>query len=172
MKKLLLIFSITAFVAVLLVIIDYMEKEPVIKMSVAMEGSQFKNAQFIQKKNAQVKMSVASEEAFISDDGKFIELKSLTMFFPEKNFTVKAKRGFYYTESGDFILSEEITGSSEDFKIYATEAYWDAKNNTLYSEKPLKIEGNKFYIEGNTGKANAELIELKKGVMAIVYPKS
>lgn len=171
MRKFLLIF-ITAFIAVVLVIIDYMEKEPIIKTHVSMEGSAFKNAQFVQKKNAQLKMSIISEEAFISDDGKFIELKSLTMFFPEKNFTVKAKKGFYYTESGNFILSEEIAGFSKDFKIYATEAYWDAKDNTLYSEKPLKIEGSRFYIEGNTGKANAELIELKKGVMAIVYPES
>uniref|UniRef100_A0A7C4AJ50 LPS export ABC transporter periplasmic protein LptC n=1 Tax=Thermodesulfovibrio aggregans TaxID=86166 RepID=A0A7C4AJ50_9BACT len=172
MKRSVLIFAILVLGGILLMIIDYIEKETPIKMRVSVEGSVFKNAQFIQKKNNQLKLSVTSEEAFISDDGKLIELKSLKMFFPEKEFTVKAKKGFYYTESGDFILSEEITGFSKDCTVYGTEAYWNAKDNTLYSEKPLKIEGKRFYIEGNTGRANAELIELKKGVMAVVYPKS
>ncbi|MGC8938838.1 MAG: hypothetical protein ACP5KH_07650, partial [Thermodesulfovibrio sp.] len=62
-------------------------------------------------------------------------------------------------------------GFSKDYKIYGTEAYWSAKDKTLYSDNPLKIEGNRFIIEGNSGKASENLIELKKGVKAIVYSK-
>lgn len=168
MKKIILIF---AAVTALVLIFEYMDKESPLKVKVSMEGSFFKDAEFIQKKDGQLKLKLSSKEAFMSDDGKLMSLKDLTMFFPEKEFTVKAQKGFYYPDSGDLFLSDGIEGFSKDYKVYGTEAYWSAKDRTLYSDKPLKIEGSRFLIEGNSGKAQADLIELKKGVKAIVYAK-
>lgn len=172
MKKFVLIFIALVFMVVLFAILGYMDKESQIKVRVSMEGSFFKDAEFIQKKDGQVKLQLSSREAFMSDDGKLMEMKYLTMFFPEKEFTVKSQKGFYYTESGDLLLTEGIEGFSKDYKVYGTEAYWNAKDKTLYSEKPLKIVSNRFSIEGSSGKASADLIELKKGVVAIVYSKN
>ncbi|WP_353683610.1 LPS export ABC transporter periplasmic protein LptC [Thermodesulfovibrio sp. 3907-1M] len=171
MKKLVLVFAGIIIVVILLVVLDYLDKEHPVKVKVSMEGSFFKDAQFIQKKDGQLKLQLFSKEALMSDDGKLMDLRELTMFFPEKNLTVKARKGFYWIESGDLILSEWIEGFSKEYKIYGTEAYWSAKDKTLYSDNPLKIEGNRFIIEGNSGKASENLIELKKGVTAIVYSK-
>ncbi|GAB5047112.1 LPS export ABC transporter periplasmic protein LptC [Thermodesulfovibrio sp. TK110] len=171
MKKLVLVFAGIIIVIILLVVLNYLERESSVKVKVSMEGSFFRDAQFIQKKDGQLKLQLFSKEALMSDDGKLMDLRELTMFFPEKNFTVKAKKGFYWTESGDLILSEGIEGISKDYKIYGTEAYYSAKDKTLYSDNPLKIEGSRFLIEGNSGKASENLIELKKGVTAIVYSK-
>lgn len=171
MKKIILIFVAIVAIVILVVTLDYMDKESQIKIKVSMEGSFFKDAQFIQKKDGQVKMQLSSKEAFMSDDGKLMEMRYLTMFFPEKDFTVKSQKGIYYPESGDLILSENIEGLSKDYKVYGTEAYWNAKDKTLYSDKPLKIVSSRFSIEGSSGKASADLIELKKGVVAIVYSK-
>lgn len=171
MKKLLLVVASLIVVITLVSVLDYLDRESPVKVKVSMEGSFFKDAQFIQKKDGQLKLQLFSQQAFMSDDGKLMELQGLTMFFPEKNFTVKARKGFYWTESGDLILSEGIEGISKDYKIYGSEAYWIAKDKTLYSDNPLKIEGSRFIIEGNSGKASENLIELKKGVKAIVYSK-
>lgn len=171
MKKIILIFAVIVVIAILLITLDYMDKESQIKVRVSMEGAFFKDAEFVQKKDGQMKLQLFSREAFMSDDGKFMDMKYLTMFFPEKEFTVKSQRGFYYPESGDLILTEGIEGLSKDYKVYGTEAYWSAKDKTLYSEKPLKVVSSKFSIEGSSGKASADLIELKKGVVAIVYSK-
>ncbi|MEN2986459.1 MAG: hypothetical protein ABDH16_07385, partial [Thermodesulfovibrionaceae bacterium] len=64
-----------------------------------------------------------------------------------------------------------IEAQGKNFKVYAEEAYWNPQDKTIYSEKPLKIETKKFTIEGNSGKANANLIELNKGVKAVVHIK-
>ena len=169
MKKIVLILAGLISVGILLLVIDYMDKESPIKVKISMEGSVFQGAEFIQKKDGQLKLKLASDEAFMSDDGKFMDLKNLTMFFPEKEFTVKAQRGFYYPETGNLTLSGGIEGFSKNYTVYGTEAYWSPKEGTLYSEKPLKIETKKFSINGNSGKANADLVELNKGVVAIVY---
>ncbi len=171
MRKWLLIFCASAVCIVLIVLVGLMNKEESPKIKISMEGSIFKEIQFIQKKNSYVKFELFSQEAMISDDGKVITLSNLTMIFPEKEFTVKAKNGFYYSESGDILLKDEIEGISKNYKVYGTEAYWDAKSRTLHSEKPLKLVGNKITIEGNEGAASADLIELKKGVKAIVHSK-
>jgi len=171
MKKLISIFSGIFIVGILLVVLDYLDKESSVKVKVSMEGSFFKDAKFIQKKDGQVKLQLFSKQAFMSDDGKLMDLRELTMSFPERDLTVKANKGFYWIESGDLILSEGIEGFSKDYKVHGTEAYWSAKDKTLYSDNPLKIEGSRFFIEGNSGKASENLIELKKGVRAIVYSK-
>ena len=171
MKKWLLIFCLAAVGIILNVLVNFINKEESPKIKISMEGSIFKEIQFIQKKNENIKFELFSQEAMMSDDGKVINLRNLMMFFPEKEFTVKAKSGFYYLESGDILLRDEIEGVSKNYKIYGTEAYWDAKNRTLHSEKPLKLVGNKLTIEGNEGTASADLIELKRGVRAIVYSK-
>lgn len=172
MKKIISIFISLIFVGLLFISLSYMDKESQTKVMMSMEGSFFKEAEFIQKRDGQVKLHLSSKEVFMSDDGKLIEMKYITIFFPEKEFTVKSKKGFYYTESGNLILTEGIEGFSKDYKVYGTEAYWNAKDKTLYSEKPLKIVSNKFSIEGSSGKASADLIELRKGVVAVVYSKN
>lgn len=154
---------------VIVLAIEYLHKESQVKLKVSMESFFFKEAEFIQRKDGQLKMKVSSEEVFISEDGKSMSLHQLTMFFPEKDFTIKAKKGVYCPDLGDLFLSEGIEGFSKDFRIYGVEAYWSGKHKTLYSEKPLKIEGGRFSIEGGSGKATADLIELKKGVKAVVY---
>lgn len=169
-KFLLIIFGILT-ILFLAITIDYMERESPIKAKTLMEGSFFKDTEFIQKKDGVLKIQVSSTEAFMSDDGKLIEMRYLTIFFPERDFTVKSQKGIYYLDSGDLILTEAVEGIAKDYKVYGSEAYWSAKDKTLYSEKPLKIVGSSFSIEGNSGKANANLIELKKGVVAIVYSK-
>ncbi|MCS7164551.1 MAG: LPS export ABC transporter periplasmic protein LptC [Thermodesulfovibrio sp.] len=169
-KFLLIIFGILT-ILFLAITIDYMERESPIKAKTLMEGSFFKDTEFIQKKDGVLKIQVSSTETFMSDDGKLIEMRYLTIFFPERDFTVKSRKGIYYLDSGDLILTEAVEGIAKDYKVYGSEAYWSAKDKTLYSEKPLKIVGSSFSIEGNSGKANANLIELKKGVVAIVYSK-
>lgn len=171
MKKIILAFVSIAVIGLILLLLDFAEKDSPLKMKLSMEGSVFKDVEFIQRKQGQLTVKLTAKESIMSDDGKKMELAYITMFFPEKNFTVKAKKGFYYTESGDLILTDGIEGVSKDYKVSGTEASWNAKDRTLYSEKPLRIEGEKFVIEGNSGKATSDLIELKKGVKAIVYSK-
>ncbi|MCS7215699.1 MAG: LPS export ABC transporter periplasmic protein LptC [Thermodesulfovibrio sp.] len=171
MKKLILISFAFFIIVALLVSLDYFEKESQVTVKVSMEGSFFRDTEFIQKREGQLKLKLSSKEAFMSDDGKLMDMRYLTILFPEKEFTVKSKRGLYYPESGDLFLTDGIEGFLKDYKVYGSEAYWSAKDKTLYSEKPLKIVSNRFSIEGNSGKANADLIELKKGVVAIVYSK-
>lgn len=171
MRKFLLILSILSIGIILIIIFNYLEKDESVKLKISMESSVFKEVNFIQKKETQQKFKFYAQEAFMSEDGKILDLNNLTMIFPEKEFEVIAKKGVYYTETGDVYLSKEIEGVSKDYKIYGSEAFWNGKERFLYSEKPIKIVGNKFSIEGNAGIATADFIELKKGVTAIVYFK-
>jgi hypothetical protein len=134
-----------------------------------MEGSTFRDIQFIQKREGQIKLNINSNEAFLCEEGKIIELKELTIVLPDRNFKVLAQKGLYHLETGDFSLMENIEGFAKNFKILATEANWDSKSKVLSSEKPIIIEGKKITIHGNSGKANESFIELKQGVKAIVY---
>lgn len=151
------------------VILSHMEQETPVKFKIGIEGSTFKDLRFIQKREGQIKLNLYSKEAFLYDEGKLMELKELTIFIPERDFKVFAQKGFYNLETGNFSLREMIEGITKDLKILAIEADWDSKSKVLYSEKPIKIEGKKFKIEGGSGKADESLIELKKGVRAIVY---
>ncbi|MCX7988989.1 MAG: LPS export ABC transporter periplasmic protein LptC [Thermodesulfovibrio sp.] len=167
MKK--TIFFLILVVILFFIIFSYMEQDSPIKVKVGIEGSTFHDVQFLQKREGQIKLNLSSKEAFLYDEGKLMELKDLTIFLPERDFKVFAQRGFYYMETGDFTLIEMVEGITKNLKILAKEANWDAKNKLLYTEKPIKIEGKSFTIEGNSGNANENLIELKKGVRAIVY---
>jgi len=169
--KFILIIVISLFSAVVILLISNMEKESSIKVKISTEGSIFKDAQYIQKKDNQVKLLLNAKETIMSEDGKIMKLKEVSIFFPEKNFTVNAIKGYYYPDKGDFTLIENVEGISKDFKVIATEVFYSGKDKTLYSEKPLQIRGKNFIIDGNSGKATSNLIELKKGVNAIVYPK-
>lgn len=171
MKKFFFVLAIVVFGIVITLIINDIDKDSHVKVKMSMEGSVFKNVSFIQKKEGQLKLKISSQEAFMDEEGKLIELNYPVMFFPEKEVSVKAYKGYYYPESGDLFLKDNIEGSSKDYKIFGTEIYWNSKDKTLYSEKPLRIEGKKFTIEGNAGRATSDLIELKKGVRAIVYSK-
>lgn len=167
MKK--TIFFLILLVILLFIIFSYMEQDSPIKVKVGIEGSTFKDVQFVQKRDGQIKLNLYSKEVLLYDEGKLMELKELTIFLPERDFRVFAQKGFFYMETGNFSLMEEVEGTTKNLKILAKEANWDAKNKLLYSEKPIKIEGKAFIIEGNSGNANENLIELKKGVRAIVY---
>lgn len=167
MKK--TIFFLVLLIILLIIILSYMEQEAPIKVKLGMEGSTFRDLQFIQKREGQVKLNLHSKEAFLYDEGKLMDLKEISIFIPDRDFKVFAQKGLYYIETGDFSLREMIEGVTKNFKILASEANWDSKNKVLYSEKPIKIEGKKFAIEGGSGKANESLIELKQGVKAIVY---
>ncbi len=163
------ILFLVLLVILLFIILSHIEQETPIKVKIGIEGSTFKDLEFIQKREGQIKLNLYSKEAFLYDEGKLMELKELTIFIPERDFKVFAQKGFYHLETGDFSLREMIEGITKNFKILASEANWDSKSKVLYSEKPIKIEGKKFKIEGGSGKADESLIELKKGVKAIVY---
>lgn len=164
---------IAVFIAFVVSVIYYLEDEDnQFKLKLSLEGSLFKDTYFVQKKDGEVKLALKSSETFISDDGKFMELKGVLIDFPEKNFKVSAQKAHYYPELGDLYLKEGIEGSSDQIKITGTEAYWKGSEKTLYSENPLIITGKNFSITGNSGKAKADLIELNKGVKAIVYSKN
>lgn len=169
-KKFILITLITAGVISLILLFENMEKEPQIKLNLEGGVSVFKNAKFIQKKDGKVIIEINSEEAVLNNNNQ-MSLQNITMFFPEKEFTVKAQRGIYYTDSSEFLLNGWIEVDGKNFKIYGQQAYWSPKDRTIYSDKPLKIETKRFIVEGNSGKANANLIELDKGVRAVVYVK-
>jgi len=171
MRNFFFVLTIAVLGIAIFLIVNYMDKDSQVKVKISMEGSVFKDVAFIQKKDGQIKLKLASAEAFMSDDGKLLELNYPVMFFPDKEVTVKAHKGYYYPETGELFLREAIEGLSKDYKILGTEFYWNSKDKTLYSEKPLRIEGKRFTIEGNSGRATADLIELKKGVRAIVYSK-
>lgn len=168
-RKIILSFFLVAIT--ILIIYSFEEDENQIKMKLLLEGSTFKDTYFVQKKDGEVRVILQAAETFIADDGKLMELKDIIMNFPEKDFKVTARKGYYYQETGDLYLKEGIEGNSKDITIVGTEAYWKRNENTLYSEKPLTIIGRNFSIEGNSGKAKADLIELNKGVKAVVYSK-
>ncbi len=172
MKKAIFISVILICLVILNFILDYMDKESPLKTKISMESSFFREIEFIQKREGNLKLKLYSQEAKMLEDGKILELGYITMFFPEREFTVKAKKGTYYIETGDIVLKEEIEGFSKDYTILGTEATWIGKDKTLYSDKPLKIKNERFVIEGNAGIARADLIELKKGVTAVVYSKN
>jgi|GEM_PF-562999 LPS export ABC transporter protein LptC len=170
--RVVLIIAMILVSAIVILLVSDVEKESSVKVKISMEGSTFKNAKYIQKKDNQVKLILNTKETFMSDDGKLMELREVSIYFPEKNFTVNATKGYYYPDKGDFILTESVEGISKDFKVIATEVFYSGKDKMLYSEKPLQIRGKNFIIDGNSGKATSDLIELKKGVNAIVYPKN
>lgn len=164
---------ISLFIATTVFVIYYLEDEDnQFKFKLSLEGSLFKDTYFVQKKDGEVKLAIKSSETFISDDGKFMELKGVLIDFPEKNFKISAQKAEYYPESGDLYLKGGIEGTSDQIKITATEAHWKGSEKTLYSENPLIITGKNFSITGNGGKAKADLIELNKGVKAVVYSKN
>lgn len=163
------IFFLLLIGILLILIFSHMDQESLIKVRIGLERSTFRDLEFIQKRGGQIKINLYSKEAFLYDDGKLMELRELTIFLPERDFKIFALKGIYHTETGDFSLMEMIEGITKNLKILAQEAIWDSQNKVLYSEKPIKIEGKNFTIEGNFGSANENLIELKKGVKAIVY---
>lgn len=167
MKKIVLFLVLLFMLS--FVILSHMEQETPAKFKIGIDGSTFKDLQFIQKREGQLKLNLYSKEAFLYDGGKQMELKELTIFIPDRDFKVFAQKAFYNLETGNFSLREMIEGTTKDLKIFTIEANWDSKNKVLYSEKPIKIESKKFKVEGGSGKADESLIELKKGVKAIVY---
>lgn len=171
MKKVLFILLLLISSVGIFFIIGLLDKEESVKVKLSMEASVFKDVYFMQKKDGDLKLKLYAKEALMNEDAKTLELKSLSMFFPEKEFTVKAKKGIYSTDSGDILLREEVEGYSKDLTVYGSEAQWNGKEKMLISDKPLKIQGNRFIIEGNAGIAKADLIELREGVRAIVYSK-
>ncbi len=162
------IFLLVFIIALLFFIFSSMDRELPLRVKMGLEGSTFKELQLIQKKEGHIKLVLNSKEAFLYGGGQLVELRDLAIQIPEREFKVFAKKGLYNLETGDFSLREMIEGISKNFKILAEEANWDSKNRILLSEKPIIIEGKRFTIEGNAGKANESLIELKKGVKAIV----
>lgn len=148
-----------------------MEQDSSPKIKVSIEGSTFKNVQFTQKREGQINLNVYSEEIFMSEDGQFMGLKDINIHFPEGDFKVLSQRGFYYLRDGKLLLKEKIEANIKNLVISTEEAQWDLNNKIILSEKPIKIEGKNFIIEGNAGKADKDLIELKRGVKATVYVK-
>ncbi len=163
------IFLLVFIIALLFVIFSSMERESPLKVKVGLEGSTFRELQLTQKREGHIKLVLNSKEALLHRGGQLVELRDLTILIPEREFKVFAQKGLYNLETGDFSLREMIEGISKNFKIRTEEANWDYKNKILLSEKPIRIEGKRFTIEGNAGKANESLIELKKGVKAIVH---
>lgn len=165
------IFFIFFIIFVLVIVINYLEQDSPPKIKISIEGSTFKNVKFTQKKGGQINLNVYSEEIFMSEDGQFMELREINIHFPEGDFKVLAQRGSYYLRDGKLHLKEKIEANIKNLVISTEEAQWDLNNKLILSEKPIKIESKNFIIEGNAGKANQDLIELKRGVKATVYVK-
>lgn len=167
-KKFLLLFL---FSALFIVVFYFSEQDAPVKVKIATEGSMLKDVQFMQKKDGMIKLNVHAKNAFLQEDQRTLKLEQLMIFIPERDFKVTANLGYYDIESGNLTLLENVEGLGRNFKLKTSEASWDSKEKSLFSDKPIIVEGKKFTIEANAGIANENLIELKKGVRAFVYLK-
>ncbi|MEN2986547.1 MAG: hypothetical protein ABDH16_07845, partial [Thermodesulfovibrionaceae bacterium] len=100
-KKIFVIFSILIVCCFLYLFVSS-EKNSQVKIKLKLEESVFKDAQLLQKKDGKIITEIHSERAVLVDNNQ-MSLQSVTITFPEKEFTIKAQQGLYYTDSSKLV---------------------------------------------------------------------
>jgi hypothetical protein len=145
------------------------EREPQIKVVVA-ERSEMDDLTIVNHQDGAIKWSLLAKKAVYLTD-KDVQLRDLTITFPEKEFSMKSEEGFYNTESRNFRIDTPVTATAKSYDIQAKSMFWDGSKNQLVAHDRVYIVGRGFTIEGDNLVATADKATLQKNVRAVFHGK-
>lgn len=168
MKKLVFLLVAGVLLGIVALYINQ-ERQPQVKVVVA-ERSEMDDLNIVNRQDGVVKWSLLAKKAIYLTD-KEVQLRDLTITFPDKDFSMKADEGFYNTESRNFRIDTPITATAKNYDIQAKAMFWDGAKNQLVANDRVQIVGRGFTIEGDNLVATADKATLQKNVRAVFHGK-
>jgi LPS export ABC transporter protein LptC len=118
------------------------------------EGIRLKDIHYVQDDPLhKVKWTLDASEAKLSKDQQVVTFLDFHLALEPENrprLTVQGKQGEFDKRSGRLVLEGNLIGQTEDGYRFTTEqAIYNHKQGFLETDKPVKISGDLFSIEGN-----------------------
>ena len=157
------------FSAILLVLIIYLEPSPYnYRIRGFLGNSVMKKIQIIKVKKDRTLWWAKIKEATFGKDEHIARLKQISLYWPEKNIELIARRGIYNLSSGKIRLEDAIKGYRGDMEIQTDSLRYNPKKQLLYTKDGITIRGKGFTITGNEASIkDGKKLEIKGNVKSV-----
>lgn len=167
-KKILLGLIFTGILSIFFVF--YGDRDYRKGITISRTNSYIEGLKIISKKNGSDAWVMTAQKADFTKDETIARMNSVTIDITSEGVVLNADNGIYNINTRDLHLENNITIRRKDSVISARDLSWNPSSGILSSTDKIRMEGNKFQVEGEGFTAtNDSKITLKRNVKAIFF---
>jgi len=139
-------------------------------LSIQRGNSYMEGLKIVNKKDGADTWIVTARRADFTKDETVAQLEAVAIDVKKEDVVLNADNGTYHMQSRDLQLGNNIRILIKGSVVTTDELSWDPSRGMVFSKDVVRMEGNKFKIEGEGLTATKDnKLKLKKNVKATFY---
>ena len=139
-------------------------------LSIQRGNSYIEGLKIVSKKNGSDTWVVTARRADFTKDETVAQMQSVAIDVKKDDVVLTADNGTYHMQSRDLRLENNIKVQIKGSVVTTDELSWDSSRGTVFSKDVVRMEGNKFKIEGEGLTATKDnKVKLMRNVKATFF---
>jgi LPS export ABC transporter protein LptC len=146
------------------------EREPRKDLSIQRGNSYFEGLKIVNKKDGMDAWIVTARRADLTKDETVAQMESVSIDLKKDGVVLSADNGTYHMQTHDLRLGNNIKIQIKGSVVTTDELSWNPSRGILFSKDVVRMEGDKFKIEGEGLTATKDnKVKLMKNVKATFF---
>jgi LPS export ABC transporter protein LptC len=138
--------------------------------SISKTGSYMEGFRIVSKKDGADAWIISARRADFSRDDTLARMETVTIDIKKEGAVLNADHGTYNMNTKDLALEDNVTLKIKDSVISTKNLSWNHSRGILSAEGEVRMEGNKFFVEGDGLTATEDnKVKLMRNVKATFY---